>query len=167
MPSQVQKDQLRVHMRWMLRRDMPETLQIEQASFTNGWIEEDFLRCLRTRQCIGMVAEQGERVIGFMIYDLLQYRLHILNFAVDPAFRRQGVGAQMIDKLKSKLSSHRRTRLTLKVRETNLEAQLFFRSQGFQAVNVLRGFYEDSDEDAYRMQYQLPGDDWIEEGGEG
>ncbi|MEM1305855.1 MAG: ribosomal-protein-alanine N-acetyltransferase RimI, partial [Planctomycetota bacterium] len=53
---------LRVHIRWMIRRDMQEVLGIEQESFEFPWLEEDFIRCLRQRNCIGMVAEQGERV---------------------------------------------------------------------------------------------------------
>jgi ribosomal-protein-alanine N-acetyltransferase len=153
--SRIEKEQVRVHIRWMIRRDMAEVLQTEQASFEFAWSEEDFLRCLRQRNCIGMVAEQGEKVVGFMIYELHKTKLHILNFAVHPNCRRTGVGTQMIAKLISKLSSHRRTRITLEVRETNLYAQLFFRTQGFRAVRVLRAYYEDSGEDAFLMQYQL------------
>src|SRR5215472_4764655 len=163
--SRTEKEQVRVHIRWMIRRDMPEVLQTEQESFEYSWNEEDFLRCLRQRNCIGMVAEQGEKVVGFMIYELHKAKLHILNFAVHPQFRRAGIGAQMVAKLISKLSSHRRTRITLEVRETNLPAQLFFRSQGFRAVRVLRNFYEDSGEDAFLMQYRLLddlGDDFDE-----
>jgi len=158
MSNRAEKEQVRVHIRWMIRRDMPEVLQTEQESFEFSWTEEDFLRCLRQRNCIGMVAEQGERVVGFMIYELHKAKLHILNFAVHPQQRRGGVGAQMVAKLVSKLSSHRRTRITLEVRETNLPAQVFFRSQGFKAVRVLRTFYEDSGEDAYLLQYRLAED---------
>jgi ribosomal-protein-alanine N-acetyltransferase len=143
----------------MIRRDMAEVLEIERQSFEFPWFEEDFIRCLRQRNCIGMVAEQGERVVGFMIYELHKTRLHILNFAVAPEFRRRGVGRQMVDKLLCKLSSQRRTRITLEVRETNLPAQLFFKSSGFRAVTVLRAYYEDSPEDAYLMQYRCPADD--------
>jgi ribosomal-protein-alanine N-acetyltransferase len=142
----------------MIRRDMPEVLQIEQSSFDYSWTEEDFLRCLRQRNCIGMVAEQGEKVVGFMIYELHKTKLHVLNFAIQPAFRRLGVGVQMVTKLVSKLSSHRRTKITLEIRETNLAAQLFFRSQGFRGIRVLRAYYEDSGEDAFLMQYRLAGD---------
>jgi ribosomal-protein-alanine N-acetyltransferase len=156
--GRTEKEQVRVHIRWMIRRDMPEVLQTEQCSFDYAWTEEDFLRCLRQRNCIGMVAEQGEKVVGFMIYELHKAKLHILNFAVHPPYRRLGVGAQMVAKLISKLSNHRRTRITLEVRETNLPAQLFFRAQGFRALRVLRGYYEDSGEDAFLMQYQLAGD---------
>ena len=156
--NRTEKEQVRVHIRWMIRRDMPEVLQTEQESFEYAWTEEDFLRCLRQRNCIGMVAEQGERVVGFMIYELHKAKLHILNFAVHPQYRRYGVGGQMVSKLISKLSSHRRTRITLEVRETNLAAQLFFRAQRFKAIQVMRAFYEDSGEDAFLMQYRLAGD---------
>jgi ribosomal-protein-alanine N-acetyltransferase len=60
----------------------------------------------------------------------------------------------MLGKLIAKLSSQRRTRILLEVRETNLAAQLFFRKVGFRAVSVLRDFYEDTTEDAYLMQYR-------------
>ena len=156
--NRAEKDQVRVHIRWMIRRDMPEVLQTEQESFEFAWTEEDFLRCLRQRNCIGMVAEQGEKVVGFMIYELHKSKLHILNFAVSPSHRRTGIGGQMVAKLISKLSNHRRTRITLEVRETNLAAQLFFRSQGFRATRVLRAYYEDSGEDAFLMQYAFAGD---------
>jgi [ribosomal protein S18]-alanine N-acetyltransferase len=64
----------------------------------------------------------------------------------------------MVAKLISKLSGHRRTRISLEVREANLPAQLFFRAQGFKAVRVLRAFYDDSGEDAFLMQYRLTDD---------
>ena len=153
--GRTQKEQLRVHIRWMIRRDMPEVLQIEQDSFDYSWTEEDFLRCLRQRNCIGMVAEAGERVVGFMIYELHKNKLHILNFAVCPSCRRGSIGEQMIAKLIGKLSSHRRTKITLAIRESNLNAQLFFRAQDFKATKVLRNYYEDSGEDAYLMQFRI------------
>jgi ribosomal-protein-alanine N-acetyltransferase len=148
------KQDLQVHIRWMIRRDMADVLDIEAAAFEFPWSEEDFIRCLRQRNCIGMIAEHDDRVVGFMIYELHKTRLHILNFAVAGRYRRLGVGSQMIAKLSSKLSAQRRTRVTLEVRETNLAAQLFFRSQGFRAVNVLRNYYDDTPEDAYVMQYR-------------
>lgn len=149
-----ERQQLSVHIRWMIRRDMPEVLGIETNSFEFPWSEDDFIRCLRQRNCIGMVAEHDERVAGFMIYELHKTRLHILNFAVHREFRRRNVGRQMMNKLIGKLSNQRRTRILLEVRETNLAAQLFFQAMGYRAVSLLRDFYEDTSEDAYLMQYR-------------
>ncbi len=153
--SSDQKQEVRVHIRWMIRRDMPEVLAIEAESFEFPWLEEDFIRCLRQRNCIGMVAEHDEQVVGFMIYELGKTRIQVLNFATAAGFRRRGVGSQMVAKLIGKLSAQRRTRITLEVRETNLPAQLFFRANGFRAVSVLRNYYEDTPEDAYLMQYRF------------
>lgn len=148
------KPEICVHIRWMIRRDMAEVLEIETRSFEFPWSEQDFIHCLRQRNCIGMVAEHDEQVVGFMVYELHKDQLHVLNFAVHPDFRRRGVGKQMVGKLISKLSHQRRNRILLEVRETNLPAQLFFRTMGFRAVSVLRDFYEDTTEDAYLMRYR-------------
>jgi ribosomal-protein-alanine N-acetyltransferase len=146
---------LGIHVRWMIRRDMPEVIGIEQEAFEFPWSEEDFTRCLRQRNCIGMVAELADSVVAFMIYELHRSRLHMLNFAVMRSHRRLGVGTQMMEKLVAKLTPDRRGRVALEVRETNLPAQLFFRSLGFRATSVLKDFYRDSTEDAYLMQYCL------------
>lgn len=156
--GQSQKQLVNVQIRWMIRRDMADVLRIERESFDFNWSEEDFLACLRQRNCIGMVAEYDNQVVGFMIYELHKTRLRILNFAVGAGERRLGVGAQMIEKLVSKLSQQRRHEIILEVRETNLCAQLFFQSQGFRAIQVMRNHYEDSSEDAYIMEYRLDAD---------
>lgn len=149
-----QKQEIRVQIRWMIRRDMPEVLDIERENFEFPWIDEDFVRCLRQRNCIGMVAERDDQIIGFMIYELHKARIHVLNFCVKPGYQRRGVGSQMLAKLIGKLSVPRRSRIILEVRETNLGAQLFFRENGFRAINVLHAYYEDTPEDAYLMQYR-------------
>ena len=150
----VKKDfDMNVHIRWMIRRDMPEVLDIETSSFEFPWTEEDFIRCLRQRNCIGMVAEYDEKVVGFMIYELHRDQLHVLNISVGPDVHRRGIGTQMVNKLLGKLSQQRRNQITLEIRETNLAAQVFFRNLGFKAISVLRDYYDDTVEDAYVMQY--------------
>ena len=147
--------QLDVQIRWLIRRDMPEVLRIEQQSFEFAWTEEDFLCCLRQRNCIGMVAERDHEIVGFMIYELHKSRLNILNFAVAEEYRRNGIGSQMVMRLVDKLSQQRRKEILLEVRERNLDAQMFFKQQSFRAVRVLRSHYDDTCEDAYIMQFRL------------
>ncbi len=62
------------HVRWMIRRDMSDVLAIESESFEFPWSEEEFVRCLRQRNCIGMVAELDDRIVGYMIYELHKNR---------------------------------------------------------------------------------------------
>lgn len=146
-----------VHVRWMIRRDLVEVLDIEHEAFEFPWSEDDFIRCLRQRNCIGMVAEMAESVVAFMIYELHRSRLHVVNLAVRRSHRRLGVGTLLLDRLAAKLAPDRRDRILLEVRERNLPAQLFFRSLGYRAIAVLKDFYQDSTEDAYLMQYLSSG----------
>jgi len=146
---------IEVHVRWLIRRDMPEVLEIEAASFEYPWSHDDFINSLQQRNCIGMVAELDGEVVGYIIYEMGKADFHVLNVAVRPDYRRRGVGNQLIDKVMGKLRPKQRTKINLEVRETNLAAQLFFRRFGFQAVTVLKDFYEDTVEDAYMMMYQL------------
>lgn len=155
--TQLRNYQVDVQIRWMIRRDMPEVLGIEERCFEFSWPEENFLCYLRQRNCIGMVSEYQEKIIGFMVYKFLKYQIHILNFAVAPWVWRKSVGSQMVDKLIHKLKQQRHKEIILEVRESNLPAQLFFQEQGFFASGVLRDYYEDTEEDAYQMKYRLEG----------
>jgi len=145
--------------RWLIRRDMDEVLEIERRSFQFPWTEEEFLVCLRQRNCIGTVYESPQGYIhGFMIYELHKWSLRLLNFAVAPEVRQTGVGRAMVQRLIDKLSQQKRRFVEAEVRETNLKAQFFFASAGFKAVQVLRRHYDDTDEDAYLFRYSLPGE---------
>lgn len=143
-----------VHIRWMIRRDMPEVYEIDSSVFEFPWAEEDFLRCLRQRNCIGMVAEFDEQIVGFMVYELHKDQIHVLNFATRVDSQRQGVGRQMVNKLTAKLSRQYRKQIVLEVRETNLSAQVFFGKCGFKATSILRDYYNETCEDAYVMRYE-------------
>jgi len=153
MMSQATK-RAKVHIRWLVRADWPAILAIENTSFEFPWSERGLTKCLRQYNCIGMVAEHDDQVVGFMIYELHKARIEVANFATSPTYRRRGAGTQMVRKLIGKLSSQRRTRIVLEVRETNLPTQLFFRACGFRAVSVLHNHYDDTPEDAYLMQYR-------------
>jgi ribosomal-protein-alanine N-acetyltransferase len=142
-----------LHIRWMIRRDMPSVLAIEAESFEFPWSQNDFEECLRQRNCTGMIAELGDTIVGATVYELCERRLHLLNFSVAKKFRRRGIGWQMISRLVGKLSQQRRRAIWAEVRESNLPAQLFFSHFGFRAVNIAHDFYDDTDEDAYLFQY--------------
>ena len=87
--------------------------------------------------------------------------IYILNMAVHSKYQRFGIGSQVIKKwLKAKIGKQLNhqpeitiKRLVVDVRESNQVAQSFFKKNDFQAIKVLRGFFKDSGEDAYRMVF--------------
>lgn len=143
------------HIRWLIRRDMPAVMAIENASFEHPWLESDYIKALHQRNCIGMVCECEEQAVGFMIYRLHPRKLDLLNIAVHPDWRSQFVGTAMLAKLRGKLSDERRNRITADVHESNVAALNWFKSQGFRLADVTFGAYDDCNDDCYTMSYKL------------
>lgn len=143
----------RVHIRWMIRRDMPDAAAID-ADSPDPWTEPDFHRRLRQRNCLGMVAEYGPWVVGFMVYELHPTSITLLNLTVDPGYRREGIGRQLHDKLAGKLSPGRRVSIDAVVRDDRLDAHLWLRACGYVASGVARGHFGDAD--GYRFAWRLP-----------
>ena len=122
----------------------------EKKCFDNPWTEDEFIKFLKQRNVIGMGAEQKELVVGYMIYDLEKTHFTIHNLAVNT--KREYIGSALIKKLKNKLSTNRRMSIRTKVRESNLEALLFFKNMGFLATNINPNYFCNS-EDAISMCY--------------
>jgi ribosomal-protein-alanine N-acetyltransferase len=136
--------------------DEPQVRLIEDENFEFAWTEEDFEYYRKKKKCVGCVAKFQGKIVGFMIFELLKTRIHVVNFAVAKNFQRMGVGRCLVKNLYRRLSTQQRTRILLEVRERNLAAQLFFRKMGFKAILPLKNYYPDlPDEDAYLMQYRL------------
>jgi ribosomal-protein-alanine N-acetyltransferase len=148
------KDQF-YYVRWMTEPDMEQVYEIELACFKdNRWTKHDFSAALR--KGIGLVAIGfGGELVGFTIYNMEPQRYELLTLAAK--YPRLGIGTALVTHLRNKLSRYRRIKIEAMVRETNLSAQLFFKSVGFKAVKVKKDTYFDTDEDGYLMQCLLEG----------
>ena len=106
------------HCRWLIRRDIPQTVAIEQATAPHRkvkpWTECDFDKALRNRFTIGMVTEREEQITGFMVYRLRDaHSIELLRFV---AAYGTDAGAVLWAKMLYKLGSHRRKILVVAVR---------------------------------------------------
>lgn len=154
--AELARPRLPLHIRWMIRRDLYEVLDIETSSFEFPWSEKDFLQIMRGRNCVARVVDSREtetlnQVAGYMVYELHKHHIELVNMAVAPNFRRRGVGTAMLAELRKKLTPMRRRKLQVDVRESNLNCQLWLRANGMRAVSVLRKHFDETDESAYRF----------------
>lgn len=128
--------------RWLIRRDFPEVMEIDKSCFKKRWSEQKFIQALRDRLTIGMIVEYGEAVVGYMIYKLHKNRLFLIRMAVHPKFQKRGLGRAMIEKLKGKLSGNKRTRLTAVSTDDKLGEHLWLKACGFRATQIKDNKYK-------------------------
>jgi ribosomal protein S18 acetylase RimI-like enzyme len=158
-------NRLQVHLRWMIEKDLDQVLRIEDgnsqlASPVGKWKEQDFLAILgaKDKSNAGIVATDlatHKRVHGFCVYNTQFDKFHAYNIVVDKEYEGQGIGSQIVGKLKGKLGPKRRM-LEIDVREYDLRAQLFLKKHDFLAVEIIPGWYEEPrQEDAYRFRFTL------------
>lgn len=148
----------KVHVRFAIRADLPHILAIEAASFEIPWTEDEFLALQKDVRCIGLVAEVNGYVVGYLFYKLYKKHTHLLNLAVHRGYRREGVAQSLINWPRNRLRIQKRFSLTARVRESNLPAQLFLRSQHFRCVSISKNYFEGENEDAYCFIYRLTGE---------
>ena len=141
--------------RWMLNRDHDTVLEIEGRSFESPWTKQELLASLKQRNVIGCVYQRLSREIeGYMVYSLHKERLEILNLAVAPESRRNGIGRTMIQRLIDKLAQQNRQLVGCWVSERNVTGQLFLAGCGLRAEKTERDRYE-SGHDGIWFEYRV------------
>lgn len=143
-----------VTIRAMARADLPTVYAIESASHPNAWKEPDFQRWLRHASVSAHVLEEAGSVRAFFLVQRESELLRLANIAVAPEHRRRGLARQALAAVENIARAVGLPRVALEVRETNLGAQLLYRSSGYHAIEILPAFY--GDEDGYRMVKAVP-----------
>ena len=71
--------------------------------------------------------------------------VEILSFAVDPAWRRSGVAARLLEDYLGSMQREKVRRVMLEVRESNTAARALYRSGGFEVEGSRREYYRDGE----------------------
>ncbi len=129
------------------REDLEDLLRIQQqslpqaAEWSPGALLEGLAGCL--------VAQVGDRLAGFVLFrNIPPSEREILNLAVDPASRRQGVASRLIAAFLRSGEGD----VFLEVRESNYAAKAFYACWGFAAVGLRQDYYHRPVEDAVVMK---------------
>ena len=99
------------------------------------------------------VAEGDGEVLGYGDFLSVLDEGYIGNIAVAEAYRRQGIGAAILDELLRQGRERKLAFLSLEVRESNAAAQALYRSRGFETVGERKNVYERPRENALLMTY--------------
>ena len=121
---------------------------LEQICFSDPWPEAAVASELDNPLSYWLVALDGETVVGYVGSQTVLGEADIMNVAVSPAFRRRGIAAELLERLKNDLKSEGVYSLTLEVRASNDAAIALYGLLGYVQVGRRPGYYHNPKEDA-------------------
>ena len=140
----------------MRSADLDAVEAIENASFGQPWSRAMLAEELQQERGWREVAlDEAGRVVGFALARMYPDEWHLMDLAVTPERRQEGVARLLVGRLITAAEAARKPVL-LEVRRNNLEAFGLYESLGFEKLAVRRGYYPDTGEDAFVM-WRRPG----------
>ena len=141
--------------RKMEARDVSWMARIEQENFSMPWSEKAFMDSLSQEEALFLVAEEEDRVLGYIGIYLSFEEGEITNVSVDSSSRNKGVGSELVEQLKKEAQARGTEKIFLEVRVSNEPAIRLYEKQGFEQVGCRKNFYEKPREDAWVMMCSL------------
>jgi ribosomal-protein-alanine N-acetyltransferase len=134
-------------------RDLNAIEEIERVSYPTPWSRSMFAGELAKPSSLSLGAFDVETgaLVGYLVISRYVDAWHVMNVAVAPEHRRQGIAKALLDRLFEVTASDERRGYTLEVRVSNEGAIRLYEEMGFVARGVRRGYYTDNREDALIM----------------
>lgn len=142
-----------IAIRAMSPTDVAAVAEIEEQAFSQPWSRQGFLDALGLDGTLFLVAEEEEKVLGYIgMYSAFEEG-EITNVAVDMSERCRGVGGMLLAEAQKIAEQRGLLRIVLEVRVSNESAIRLYERCGFVKQGVRKGFYDFPKEDAYIMIY--------------
>ena len=139
--------------------DLAVILEIERAAHPTPWSEDIFLREFELERSHCWLASRvdaaSEAAIAFLVFWVVHDEVHVLDVAVHPESRRQGIATALMRQLMEQARHNQASFITLEVRIHNQAAIGLYESLGFEIIGERERYYADTGEDALIMSCLL------------
>lgn len=126
--------------------------ELEKICFSDPWSETSIASELNNKLSLWMVAIDDEKVIGYVGSQTVLGETDMMNIAVHPDYRKQGIGTALIVGLIGELELRGSHSLMLEVRASNTPAISVYEKLGFIEVGRRKNYYRNPKEDALIMR---------------
>ena len=130
--------------------DLPQVISIERRSFPTPWSLAMFVLELSKPSGICLAAVVDGRLAGYLVCSRYDTVWHLMNVAVDPDRRRQGIATGLLTRL-FETADAPGEQYTLEVRVSNADAIVLYERFEFRSAGIRPGYYHDNREDALVM----------------
>ena len=132
----------------MTNAHVTQIAELEKCCFNDPWSEMSIASELNNRLSCWLVALDGDVVVGYVGSQTVLGETDMMNIAVHPGYRKQGIATDLIQTLIDTLSKQGSHSLMLEVRQTNEPAKNLYQALGFETVGIRKNYYRNPREDA-------------------
>ena len=133
---------------------IPRIVEIENLSFAEPWSKDGFRDILVNPSFRSLGIFSDRLLAGYIFYYIVMDELHVMNIAIDPLFRKQGLGFKLLEKIHEMAKGFGVKLDYLEVRQTNEAAQKLYEKLGYKKQGRRIGYYPNQ-EDALLMYKDL------------
>jgi len=131
--------------------DAKGILEIEEATFSDPWREEDIVSTISTEGAMCYVATDDSGVIAYILGRVIIPEGEIYRIATREDKRRRGIAYRLLSYAHKTERGHGLECLFLEVREQNTPARALYESYGFKTVGVRKNYYKNPTDHAVIM----------------
>lgn len=125
--------------------------EIEKECFSSPWSEKSLLEETENENSHFLAALFKGKIVGYMGVQSIAGECYVTNIAVNPDFRRRGIGAKLIDRAVRDSVLRNDEFISLEVRKSNSQAISLYEKFGFTVEGERKNFYSSPTEDGYIM----------------
>ena len=135
--------------------DVSAIAELEKVCFSDPWSENSIASEVENPLSYWLVAEVDGVVAGYVGSQTVLDASDMMNLAVSPDYRRQGIGQALVKALVEHLQQNKVIALLLEVRVSNTPAIALYESLGFEQVGRRPRYYHNPREDALILRKEL------------
>lgn len=135
--------------------DVQELMELEKLCFAYHWTVEQFRLGLERKAFVTLGGREGDQLVGYIAFSLIEDEMEILNLAVHPDFRRRGLGDNLLSEAFCVCRERNIAKSFLDVKASNIAAITLYEKFGYKKIGVRKKYYPDTKEDALLFRYDF------------
>ena len=131
---------------------LPEITALENACFSDPWSENSFREAIENPlMTLRLATDEGNEILGYVLLSVVADESEILNIAVSPSHRREGIGRLLLQNALDEAILRGAENCYLEVRVSNESAIGLYTRFGFSPAGIRKNYYSKPKEDALLM----------------
>ncbi|HLG05101.1 MAG TPA: ribosomal protein S18-alanine N-acetyltransferase [Gemmatimonadales bacterium] len=135
--------------------DVPAIVDVERACFNDPWSARSIQEAIQSETSRAFVAEKIAGLVGYVLARISGREGEILDLAVRPGARRQGIARRLLGAAMDSLRDSGVEEVYLEVRESNRAAIALYRAEGYRPAGMRTDYYRNPPEAALVLRVAI------------